>query len=66
MDGRGLWREGVLINEEPNQGIRERKRLGYTGLDNRHTNGGKFVSPTHRPRSTPQRHYLSASGTHFC
>jgi hypothetical protein len=26
-------------------------------LDNRLC-GGKFVSPTHRPRSTPQKHYL--------
>jgi hypothetical protein len=35
-------------------------------LDNRLTNGGKDVSPTHRPRSTPQIHYSSASGTHLC
>jgi hypothetical protein len=35
-------------------------------LDNRHKDGGKVVSPTHRPRSTPQEHYFSASGTHFC
>jgi hypothetical protein len=35
-------------------------------LDNRLTDGGKFVSPTHRLRSTPQKHYFSASGTHFC
>jgi hypothetical protein len=34
-------------------------------LDNRLADGGKVVSPTHRPRFTPQRHYFScsASGT---
>jgi hypothetical protein len=35
-------------------------------LYNRLTDGGKVVSPAHRPLSTPQKHYLSASGTHFC
>jgi hypothetical protein len=35
-------------------------------LDNRHTNGGKVVSLTHRPLSDPQKHYLYASDTHFC
>jgi hypothetical protein len=36
-------------------------------LDNRLTDGGKVTSPTHRPRSTSQKHYyFSASGTHFC
>jgi hypothetical protein len=34
-------------------------------LDNRITDGGKVVSFTHRPRSTPQKHNFSASGTHF-
>jgi hypothetical protein len=34
-------------------------------LDNRLTNGGKVVSPTHRLRFTPEKHYLYASGTHF-
>jgi hypothetical protein len=34
-------------------------------LDNRLTDGGKVVSPLHRPRSTPQKHYLYAFGTHF-
>jgi hypothetical protein len=33
-------------------------------LDNRLTDGGEVVSPTYRPRSTPQKHF-SASGTHF-
>jgi hypothetical protein len=36
-------------------------------LDNRLTDGGKVVSPTHRQHFTLQKHYyLSASGTHFC
>jgi hypothetical protein len=35
-------------------------------LDNRLIDGRKVVSPTHRPRSTPPKHYFSASGTHFC
>jgi hypothetical protein len=34
-------------------------------LDNRLTDGGEIVSPTHRPRSTPQKHF-SGSGTHLC
>jgi hypothetical protein len=34
-------------------------------LDNRPTDGDKVVSPTHRLRSSPQKHYFSASGTHF-
>jgi hypothetical protein len=34
--------------------------------DNRLTDGGKVVSPTHRPRSDRQEHHFSASGTHFC
>jgi hypothetical protein len=28
--------------------------------------GGKVVSPTHRPHSTPQKYYFYVSGTHFC
>jgi hypothetical protein len=36
-------------------------------LDNRLTDGGKVVSPTHRPHFTPQKHdYFNVSGTHFC
>jgi hypothetical protein len=35
-------------------------------LDNRLTDGGKIVSPTHRQRSAPQKHYFSASDTLFC
>jgi hypothetical protein len=34
-------------------------------LDIRLADGGKVVGPTHRPRSTPQNHYFSTSGTHF-
>jgi hypothetical protein len=34
-------------------------------LDNRLTDGGKVVSPMYWPRSTPQKHCFSASGTHF-
>jgi hypothetical protein len=30
------------------------------------TDGGKIVSPTFQPRFTPQKHYFSACGTHFC
>jgi hypothetical protein len=35
-------------------------------LDNPLTDGGKVVSPTYRSRSTPEKHYFSAFGTHFC
>jgi hypothetical protein len=36
-------------------------------LDNQlTTDGGKVISLMHRPRSTPQKYYFSASGTHFC
>jgi hypothetical protein len=34
-------------------------------LENRLTDGGKFVSLKQRPRSTPQKHYFFHSGTHF-
>jgi hypothetical protein len=34
-------------------------------LDSWLTDGGKVVTPTQRPRSTPQKHYVPASGTHF-
>jgi hypothetical protein len=30
------------------------------------TGGGVGACPMHQPRFSPQRHYLSASGTHFC
>jgi hypothetical protein len=36
-------------------------------LDNQLTDGGKVVSPTHRPHFTPQNHYyFYVSGIHFC
>jgi hypothetical protein len=35
-------------------------------LDNWLTDGGKVVSLTRRPRSTPQKHYFSDSGIQFC
>jgi hypothetical protein len=35
-------------------------------LDTWLTDGGKGVSPTRRPRSTPYKHYFSASGTNIC
>jgi hypothetical protein len=35
-------------------------------LDNLLTDGGQVASPRRRPRSTPQEHYLYASGTRFC
>jgi hypothetical protein len=35
-------------------------------LDNLLTDGGKIVSCTHWPCSTPQKHYFPASVTHFC
>jgi hypothetical protein len=35
-------------------------------LDNLLTDGGKVVSLTHLPHTTPQKHYFPASGTHFC
>jgi hypothetical protein len=31
-------------------------------IGNRLTDGSKVVSPTHRPRFTPQKYYLYASG----
>jgi hypothetical protein len=34
-------------------------------LDSRLTDGGE-VSPMHLPRSTPQKLYFCASGTHLC
>jgi hypothetical protein len=34
-------------------------------VDNRLTDDGKVVISTHPPQFTPQKHYFSASGTHF-
>jgi hypothetical protein len=38
------------------KGAVDQKRLGTFSLDNRFTDSGKFVSPTHRPHFTPQEH----------
>jgi hypothetical protein len=36
-------------------------------LDNGLIDGGKVVSPTHRPHFTAKKHYsFYVSGTHFC
>jgi hypothetical protein len=35
-------------------------------LDNLLADGHTVVSPTHRPRSTTQKHYFSLSGTLYC
>jgi hypothetical protein len=36
-------------------------------LENRLTDGGKVVSPTHQPHFIPQKHYyFYVSGTYFC
>jgi hypothetical protein len=35
-------------------------------IDNRLTDGGKVVGPTHRQHFISQQHSFSASGTHFC
>jgi hypothetical protein len=35
-------------------------------LDNRVTNGCKVVSSKHRPRFTPQKHFISPSGNNIC
>jgi hypothetical protein len=35
-------------------------------LDSGLTDSVKVVGPTHRQRSTLQKHYYSASGLHFC
>jgi hypothetical protein len=40
-------------------------RIPYC-LESGLTDSSKTISPTHRPHSTPQKHYFPASGTHFC
>jgi hypothetical protein len=35
-------------------------------LDSRLADGGKVISPMYLLHFTPQKHYFSASGTHFC
>jgi hypothetical protein len=43
-----------------------RRGLWDCGMFEDFTDGGKVVTPTHRPRSAPQKHYSSAPGTHLC
>jgi hypothetical protein len=43
----------------------EMSRISHC-LDNRLTDGGNVVSLMRRQRSTPEKHYFSASGTHLC
>jgi hypothetical protein len=40
-------------------------RISYY-VDSRFTDGPEVVSPTHRPRSTPHKHFFFAFGSHFC
>jgi hypothetical protein len=40
------------------KGYGREKRLGYTGLDNRLTDGSEDVSLTNRLHSTPQKHFF--------
>jgi hypothetical protein len=42
------------------------RQLAIAGLDNRLTDGGKYVSPIHRSLPTPQIHNFSASDIYFC
>jgi hypothetical protein len=67
------WKERVWVQFKAKT---DSKAISETGrreilmiphsLDNRLTDGGKAVGNTRRPRSTQQKHYFSASGTHFC
>jgi hypothetical protein len=67
--------EFILLPTEMGKNDSVTGRVGLYGCDmlriahcrdNRLTDSGKFVSPTHRPLSTPQKHYFSLSGTCFC
>jgi hypothetical protein len=51
--GRGRWRPAG-------------RGLATPGLDNRLTDCDDVVNPKNRSRSTPQKHYFSASGTYLC
>jgi hypothetical protein len=55
----GVMKRGVLINEKPNRGVRERIKVGIHW-------SRQSVYRLHPPRSPPQIHYFSASGTNFC
>jgi hypothetical protein len=71
----GQWRWSAWHQEvQINTGFRECEQWlefdsaerPVQSLDNQLTESGKVVSHTHRPRSTPQKHYFYASGTHLC
>jgi hypothetical protein len=64
-----------MVKRKKHKAILVTGRVGLQGcellriphcLDSRLTDGSRVVSPTHWMRSTPQKHYFSASGTHFC
>jgi hypothetical protein len=64
----------TIAQRSPTKAITVRGRGGLQGcemlriphwLDSRLTEGGKVFSLTYQPRSTPQKHYFSASGTNF-
>jgi hypothetical protein len=58
------WEQDYIYPRAGLQGC-EMLRIPHC-LHSRLTDGGKVVSPTRRLRSTPQKHYSSASGAHFC
>jgi hypothetical protein len=49
-----FFEKGAVSNFFFEEGVVGQKRLGTSGLDNRLTDGGKVVGPTHRPQH-PQR-----------
>jgi hypothetical protein len=74
-----ITRVSIFISNICENALKKRKDISITGreglqgcemlksphcIDKQLTDGGKVVSPTHRPRSTPQEHYFSASDTH--
>jgi hypothetical protein len=65
----GLWVHGEEVREYAHTPTDEQSKSIPVGLQGcnmlRLTDGGEVLSPTHRPRSIPQK-YSSASGIHFC
>jgi hypothetical protein len=65
-----LWGELYFLtceaSESVSKGIGQRSDLCATIKQKRLTDCGKIVSPTHRPRFSPWKHYFSATGTNFC
>jgi hypothetical protein len=57
------WTVSSKVKLSPVTG-REMLRIAQC-LDIRLTDGIEVVSPTHRPRSTLQKHYFYASGIHL-